>query len=221
MPLKLRHPLTPKKPTGNSIPRVTASVTTLFHNRHAKYRKYTESRLRSTTDQPSYVPSTSGQRQSMPLKLRHPLTPKNRPEIVFPVTASVTTLFHNRHAKYRKIHRKSASFDDRSATVCPIDFRSTAIDATETPAPSDASKNRPEIVFPVTASVTTLFHNRHAKYRKYTESRLRSTTDQPPYVPSTSGQRQSMPLKHRHPLTPKNPTGNSIPRHRKRHNTFP
>jgi hypothetical protein len=121
--LKLRHPLTPKIPTGNSIP-VTASVTTLFHNRHAKYRKYTESRLRSTTDQPSYayVPSTSGQRQSMPLNLRHPLTPKNRPEIVFPVTASVTTLFHNRHAKYSKIHRKSASFDDRSATVCPIDF---------------------------------------------------------------------------------------------------
>jgi hypothetical protein len=156
MPLKTPAPSDAEKPTGNSIP-VTTSVTTLFHNRHAKYRKYTESRLRSTTDQPSYVSSTSGQWQSMPMKLRHPLTPKNRPEIVFPVTASVTTPFHNRHAKYRK----------------------------------------------------------------YTESRLRSTTDQPSYVPSTSGQRQSMPHKLRHPLTSKNPTGNSIPLHGKRHNTFP
>jgi hypothetical protein len=130
MPLKLRHPPCCQKiPTGNSIYPSTTSVTTLFHNRHAKYKKYTESRLRSTTDQPSYVPSTSGQRQSMPLKLRHPMPPKSRPEIVFPVTASVTTLFHNRHAKYRKIHRKSASFDDRSAIVCIIDFRSTAVDA--------------------------------------------------------------------------------------------
>jgi hypothetical protein len=114
---------------------VTASVTKLFHNRHAKYRKYTESRLRSTTAQPPYVPSISGQRQSMPLKYRHP--------------------------------RKS--------------------------------KNRTGISIPVTASVTTLFRNRHAKYTKYTESRLRSTTAQPPFVPSISAQRQSMPMKNRHP----------------------
>jgi hypothetical protein len=118
---------------------VKTSVTTLIHNRHAKYRNSTESRLRSTSDQPPYVPSTSHQRQSMPLELVHPLTPKS------PTGSSIT----------------------------------------------------------VTASVTTLFHNPHAKYRKYTESRLRSTTDQPPYVPSTSGQRQSMPLKLRHALTPK------------------
>jgi hypothetical protein len=156
MPLEFGHLLTPESLTGNSI-RVTASVTTLFHNGHAKYRKYTESRLRSTTDQPPYVPSTSGQRQSMPLKLRHALTPKKRPEIVFPVTTSVTKLFHNHHAKYRK----------------------------------------------------------------YTESRLSSTTDHPPYVPSTSDQRQSMPLKHWHPLTRKCPTGNSTTRHGERHNTFP
>jgi hypothetical protein len=82
-------------------------------------------------------------------------------------------------------------------------------------------KTRPELVLPFTATVLTLFHNRHAKYRKYTESRLRSTTDQPPFVLSTSGQRQSMPSKLRHPTKQKKPTGNSIPLHGKRHNTFP
>jgi hypothetical protein len=78
---------------------VTTSVTTLFHNRHVKYRKDTESRLRSTTDQPSYVMSTSYQRQSMPLKFRHPMPRKTRPELVLQFTASVTTLFHNRYDK--------------------------------------------------------------------------------------------------------------------------
>jgi hypothetical protein len=104
----------------------TASVTTLFHNRHAKYEKYTESRLASTTDHPPYVPSTSGQRLSMHPILSHPLTAINP-------TGNIIHL-----------------------------------------------SRRPSL---------TLFHNRHAKYRKYTESRLRSTTDQPSYVPSTSGQR--------------------------------
>jgi hypothetical protein len=136
---------------------VTTSVTTLFHNRHVKYRKYTESRLRSTTDQPSYVPSTSGQRQSMPMTRRQPLRPKNRPQIVFPIKASVTTPYHNRHAQYRK----------------------------------------------------------------FIESRLRSPTDQPSYVSSTPGYWQSMPMKLLHLFKPKKPTGNSIPRNHKRHNTFP
>jgi hypothetical protein len=147
-----------QKPRPEIVLQFTASVTTLFHNRHAKYKNYTESRLRSTTDQPSYVPSTSGQRQSMPLKLRHPMTPKN------PTGNSI-------------------------------------------PLSRQASQH-----FSITATLNTA---------KYTESRLRSTTDQPPYVPSTSGQRQSMPPKLRHPMTPKNPTGNSIPRNHKRHNTFP
>jgi hypothetical protein len=120
-----------------------------------------------------------------------------------------------------EIHRNSASFYDRSATVCPMHFRSTAIDASETSATSVAEEFRPEIVVNVTASVKTLFHNRLAKYRKYIESRLRSTTDQPPYVTSTSGQRQSMPLKHRQPLYVKNLTRSRFLRHRKRHNTIP
>jgi hypothetical protein len=137
---------------------VTASVTTLFHNIHAKYRKYTDSRRLYTTAHPTYVPSTSGQRQSMPLKHR-----------------TVT------------LQRR---------------------------------KTRPEIVFPVNASVTTLFDNRHAKYRKHTESRRLSTIAHPPYVLSSSGQIQSMPLRHRNPVTPECQTTNSIPRHRKRHNTF-
>jgi hypothetical protein len=95
-----------------------------------------------------------------------------------------------------------------------------AVDAHETPAPFETEKPTGNSI-PVTASVTTPFHNRHAKYRKYTENRLRSTIDQPLYVTSTSGQQQSMPLKLRHPLKQKNPTGNSIPLHGKRHNTFP
>jgi hypothetical protein len=77
-----------------------------------------------------------------------------------------------------------------------------------------------QVLFSATEGVTTLFHSRHAKSRKYTESRLPSTTAQPPYVPSTSGQRQSMSHERRHLLTSYNPTGNSIHRHRKRHNTF-
>jgi hypothetical protein len=41
-----------------------------------------------------------------------------------------------------------------------------------------------------------------------------------PYVRSTSGQRQSMPDKNGHTMTPTNPTGNSFTRHRNRHNDF-
>jgi hypothetical protein len=60
-------------------------------------------------------------------------------------------------------------------------------------------KTQPGNSIPVTASVTTLFHNRHAEYRKYTESQRLSTTAHPPYVTSTSAQRQSMILIHRQP----------------------
>jgi hypothetical protein len=76
------------------------------------------------------------------MKHRHPLTPKNAPEIVFLVTASVTTLsIAATQIQYTEnCTEKSASFDDRSATVFPIDFRSTAIDASETPAPFDVEK---------------------------------------------------------------------------------
>jgi hypothetical protein len=70
-------------------------------------------------------------------------------------------------------------------------------------------------VIPVTASATTLFHKRQAKYGKYTENRVFSTTAHPPYVPSTYGQQQSM-----HPLTLRILTEMNIPRHRKRHNSF-
>jgi hypothetical protein len=143
-----------------------------------------------------------------------------QPKIIFPVTASVTTLFHLRHAKYRK-YTESRRL---SATAHPPYVPSTTVNGNlmllihrHPLAPNNLTGNS----IPVTASVTTLFHNRHAKYRKYTESRRLSTTAHPPYVPSTSGQRQSMLLIHRHPLAANNPTGNSIPRHRKRHNTFP
>jgi shikimate kinase len=191
-----------KNPTRNSNHRQNKRHNT-FHNRHAKYSKNTESRLRSTTDQPSYVISTSGQRQSMPLNSGTLCRRKTRPELVLPFTASVTTLFHNRHAKYRKYTESRL----RSTTDQPSYVPSTSGQRQSMPLKLRhplKEKNRPLIVFPVTASVTTLFHNRHAKYRKYTESRLRSTTDQPSYVPSTSGQRYSMPLKLRHPLKEKN-----------------
>jgi hypothetical protein len=136
---------------------VNAIFTTIVHNRHAYDRKYTESRRLSTTAQPPYFTSTSGQRRSMPLKHQHPVT----------------------------------------------------------------QRTRPQVLFPATASVTTLFHNRHAKCRNYTESRRLNKTDQPPYVPSTSGQQQSRPSKHRHPPTANKWTGSSISRQRNLHNTFP
>jgi hypothetical protein len=47
---------------------------------------------------------------------------------------------------------------------------------------------RSEIVFLVTTSVTTLFHNRYDKHSNYTESRRLYMTAQAPYVPTTSGQ---------------------------------
>jgi hypothetical protein len=182
------------------------------------------------------------------------------------------------------MHKKSVSFLDRSATVCPIDFQSTTIDAPETTASFDAKQldrncfspspqtsqhfsvtaklitghthkvgvlprplshrlshrlpvensrcsrdtsilrrrtTRPELKFSVTASVTTLFHNYHSKYRINPQSRSLSTTAPPPYVPSTSGQRRSMIRRRPHSMTPNSLTVNSIPRHRKRHNTFP
>jgi hypothetical protein len=151
----------------------------------------------------------------------HPLAPKNLTEIVFLVTASVTTLFHNRHAKYRKYTESRRLSTTAHPPYVPSTSGFTAIDAYSYTGTLWRRKTRQEIVFPVTASVTTLLHNRHAKYRKYTESRRLSTTAHPPYVPSTSAQRQSMILIHRHAMALNNPTGNSIPRHRKRHNTFP
>jgi hypothetical protein len=138
----------------------------------------------------------------MPLKHRHPLTPNNPTGNTTPLTASLKILCHNRYAKYTK----TTFFHDRSPTVCPIDFRSTAIDASQTPAPSAAGKPDRKYYFPQTASLKTPFHSRQANYTKNGFS----TTAHPPYVPSTSGRRQSIPLKHRHPLTPKNPTENTI-----------
>jgi hypothetical protein len=108
---------------------VTTSVTTLFHNRHDKYRKYTESRLRSTTDQPTYVPSTCGQRRSMPLKHWQPQMLKNLTRNSNHRDNKRHNTFALPHAKYSNRLRKSGSFDDRSAIVCPIGFTSTTVDA--------------------------------------------------------------------------------------------
>jgi hypothetical protein len=100
MPVNLRHPLTPKKQTENSIPSHGKRHNT-FPNRHAQYRKNTESRLRSTTDHPQYVPSNSGQRLSMPLILLAPSDgdkpdwneyyPSRRPSKHFSKTATLNT----------------------------------------------------------------------------------------------------------------------------------
>jgi hypothetical protein len=140
MPLRLRHPLTPKNPTGNSIP-VTSSFTTLFHNRHAKCRKYTESRLRSTTDHPPYVASNSGKRQSMHLKQRNPLTPKNPTRIIifrhckrhntFPITATLNT------GNIQKVGFVRRPISHRISRQPPV----RATDASVTPAPSDAEEH--------------------------------------------------------------------------------
>jgi hypothetical protein len=58
-----------------------------------------------------------------------------QPQSVFPVTASVTTLFHNRHAKYRKT-QKVGVFPPPLTHRTTLDFRSTAVDDTGTSAPS-------------------------------------------------------------------------------------
>jgi hypothetical protein len=152
---------------------VTAVITTLFHNRHAIYGKYTEKytqrRLRSTTDQPPYVLSTSGQRQSMPLNHWHPLSVKNltgksnfsSPQASqhFAITAMLNTgitqkvCFVRRPISHRMSHRLFCQQHSM-----PLKHRHPS-----TP------KNPTGNSFSVTASVTTLFHNSNANYGKYTE----------------------------------------------------
>jgi hypothetical protein len=73
----------------------------------------------------------------MLLKHRHPLTPNNpivntippnrKPKKPFAITATLKT-------------QKLAFFHDSSLSACPIDFWSTTIDASQTPAPSDAEQ---------------------------------------------------------------------------------
>jgi hypothetical protein len=72
------------------------------------------------------------------------IPPNRKPSKHFAITATLNT-------------QKSAFFHESSPTVCPIDFRSTAIDAPETPAPYDAEQLRPGILFFLTASLKTLF----------------------------------------------------------------
>jgi hypothetical protein len=195
----------------------TARFKTLFHNRHAKYikigiisRQLTHRLSHRLAVDGNQCPSNSGT-----------LCRRNtRSEIIFPLTASLKTLCHNRHAKYIKIgvfprqltyrmsHRlpvdgnrctqspapsdaeqpdwkyyslqpqatkhfaitatlntqKSAFFHDSLPTVCLVDLRSTAIDAPQTPAPSDAEQPDRKYCSPLTASHKTLCHNRHEKY---------------------------------------------------------
>jgi hypothetical protein len=133
MPLKHRNPLTPNNPAAKIVFPVTASVTTLFHNRRGKYRKHTESRRLSTIAHPSCVPSTSGQQQAMPLKHWNALTAKHSTgnsiptaKIVLPVIANVTTLFYSCNAKYRKYTESRRLPTTAQPTVCPIDFRPTS-----------------------------------------------------------------------------------------------
>jgi hypothetical protein len=165
----------------------------------------------------------------------------------------------------QEVHRKSSSFHDRSATVCPIAFRSVEVDVSETVTSADTvipdrkknslspqasqlfsitarlntgntqkvvvlprplsrrmsyrhpvnaqrchskngilgrRKSRPEAVSTITASVTTLLHNRYDKHRYYTESRRLYMTGQVSYVPTTSGKCYTIPLEHQHILTP-------------------
>jgi hypothetical protein len=158
----------------------------------------------------------------MPLKLRHPL--KEKKPTVNSISSSPQASQHfsiTATLGYSKIHCKSASFDDRSATVCPIDFRSTAVEVSETPAPYETEDNRPEIVFLVTASVTTLFHNRHAKYSKI-HCKSASFDDRSAIVCYIDFRSTAVDtVKLRHPMPPRNSTGIITTLHGERHNTFP
>jgi hypothetical protein len=194
MPLKHRHPLSPKNTIGNSIPpspqasqhfSITATLNTGSTQKVGVFPRPLSHRIYHRLP----VNGSRCSRNAGICRRR-----RTRPEIVFPVTASVTTLFHNRHAKYWKYTESRRLF----TTAQPPCVPSTSGQRQTMPLthwhPLTPKQPDRKLVFPVTASVTTLFHNRHAKYRKYTESRRLSTTAQPPYVPSTSGQRQSMPL---------------------------
>jgi hypothetical protein len=70
----------------------------------------------------------------------------------------------------------SASFHYSSPTVRFVDFSLMPVNATETPSHSNAEKHDRKYYSPSAACVTTLFHNGHAKYRNYTDSRRLSTT---------------------------------------------
>jgi hypothetical protein len=134
MPLKHRHPLTPNNPTGNTIIRLTASLKTLFHNRHAKYtkigvfpREFTHRLSHELPVDGNRCPSNTG-------TLRRQTT---RPEILFRLTASLKTLFHNRHAKYTKIGVFPTEFTHRLSHRPAVHG---AVDVPQTPALYDAEQ---------------------------------------------------------------------------------
>jgi hypothetical protein len=135
----------------------------------------------------------------MPLKHRHPLTPNN-------ATGNTTTSNRNPQNTFPKPPRLLHKKPRNSTTAHPPSVPSTSgrriSKPRQTPAHSASEQpdrkyysRYPQASNPISETATL-----------NTEKPRNSTTAHPPYVLFTFGQRQSMPLKHRHSLTPNNPT---------------
>jgi hypothetical protein len=133
MLFKHRHPLTPKNPTGNTIPpnqkpqkhfAITATLNTqksAFSHDSSPIVRPPD--FRSTAIDVSQTPAPFDAEQPD----RKYISPQRQASKHFAITATLNT-------------QESAFFHDSSLIVCPIDLRSTAIDAFQTPAPSDAEQ---------------------------------------------------------------------------------
>jgi hypothetical protein len=122
---------TPNNPTGNGIPRHRKRHNTFPITATLNTWKYTQSRRPSTTAQPPYVSSTSGRKQIDATETLNTLsTPNNSDRKYYSPSPQASQHFSvTAYAKHRKYTQSRRNFHDRSATVCPIDFRSTTIDA--------------------------------------------------------------------------------------------
>jgi hypothetical protein len=159
MPLEYRHSLSPKNPVANSDhpsgkPQNTFSQLPCYRQKKPAFFTIAHS---------PYVQSTSGRRQSMIPKNTGTLCCRTtQPLILFPLNASLKSHFQNRLANYTK----ATFFHDRSHTVCPIDFRSIGNRFPSNTGTLCCRTTQPLILFPLTASLKTLYRNSYAKYTK-------------------------------------------------------
>jgi hypothetical protein len=191
MPVISGQRLTPHIPTENNFPLNRQSfldVPMFSMGIHKTTMGYF-----TAAQQSSFWP-TSGQRKFLcPSVTDTAGRQTSRPEIVF--LSGIVFLghegFHSEYTQARGFHR-------RSATVVPIDFRSTTIDAHQLRVPRDVKNSNRKSYF---SSMEDFSWFSNVLIDNMQEAEL-FTAAQRRSVPSNSGERQSMPVSIVHRLTP-------------------